>query len=39
MGLFGAVRREYIYITTVVRTLAMLRSITPDSPRTFVDII
>lgn len=39
MGLFGAVRREYIYITTVVRTLVMLRSITPDSPRTFVDII
>jgi fatty-acyl-CoA synthase len=39
MGLFGAIRREYIYITTIVRTLAMLRSLTPDSSRTFVDII
>ncbi|HEY5348033.1 MAG TPA: long-chain-acyl-CoA synthetase [Rhizomicrobium sp.] len=39
MGLFGAVRREYIYITTIVRTLAMMRSLAPGSPRTFVDII
>ena len=39
MGFFSAVRREYIYITTIVRTLRMMRSLKPHSMRTIVDIV
>jgi fatty-acyl-CoA synthase len=39
MGLFGAVAREATYISSIGRTLLALRGVTPDSPRTIVDIV
>jgi fatty-acyl-CoA synthase len=39
MHLFAALRREYIYLTTIVRTLWMLRRLTPDATRSIVDIV
>ena len=39
MGLFDAVRRESTYISAIGRTLLGLRGVTPDSPRTIVDIV
>ncbi|HWD29166.1 MAG TPA: long-chain-acyl-CoA synthetase [Rhizomicrobium sp.] len=37
MGLFGAISREATYITSIGRSLAGLRKVTPDSPHTIVD--
>src|ERR1700761_8725269 len=39
MSLWGAVRREYIYISTVLRTLLMLQRLKPDAKRTIVDVV
>ena len=39
MSLFAAIRREYIYLTTVARTLWRLRALKPDATRTIVDIV
>src|SRR5271156_824873 len=39
MGLLAAIRREYLYIRHAGQTLWMLRLVTPDSPRTIVDIV
>jgi fatty-acyl-CoA synthase len=39
MNLFGAIRREYIYFTTVARTLWLLRRLKPGVRRTIVDIV
>jgi fatty-acyl-CoA synthase len=39
MSLIAAVRREYIYASSILRTLWLLRRIKPDSPRTIVDIV
>src|ERR1700733_14124847 len=39
MSLAGAIRRETIYITSIARTLWMLRRLKPASHRTIVDIV
>src|ERR1700753_1718628 len=39
MSLFATIRREYIYSTTILRTLWLLRLLKPDSPRTIVDVV
>ncbi len=39
MSLWGAVRREYIYISTVLRTLLMLQRLKPEARRTIVDVV
>jgi fatty-acyl-CoA synthase len=39
MSLTAAIRREYIYLSAILRTLWKLRLVTPDSPRTIVDIV
>ena len=39
MGLFAAIRREYIYLTTIARTLRLLSRIKPDATRSIVDIV
>jgi fatty-acyl-CoA synthase len=39
MSLIAAIRREYIYSTSILRTLWLLRRIKPDSTRTIVDIV
>ena len=39
MSLTAAIRREYIYITSILRTLWLLREVTPNSSRTIVDIV
>ncbi len=39
MGLSAAIRREYIYITTIARTLRLLSRIKPDATRSIVDIV
>ena len=41
MNLFAAIRREYIYITTIARTLWKLRTIKPGATtaRTIVDVV
>jgi fatty-acyl-CoA synthase len=35
----AAIRREYIYLTTIARTLWLLRRIKPDATRSIVDIV
>jgi fatty-acyl-CoA synthase len=35
----GAIRREYIYLTTIARTLWLLSRIKPDATRSIVDIV
>jgi len=35
----AAIRREYIYLTTIARTLWLLRRIKPDGTRSIVDIV
>jgi fatty-acyl-CoA synthase len=39
MSLTAAIRREYIYLSSILRTLWMLRLVKPDSRRTIVDIV
>ncbi|HEY8253484.1 MAG TPA: long-chain-acyl-CoA synthetase [Rhizomicrobium sp.] len=39
MGLSAAIRREYIYLTTIARTLWLLSRIKPDATRSIVDIV
>jgi fatty-acyl-CoA synthase len=39
MGLTDAIRREYIYISSIARTLWLLRLVKPHSTRTIVDIV
>ena len=39
MSLFAAIRREYIYISAILRTVWMLRLLKPDATRTIVDIV
>src|SRR6185437_6966043 len=39
MSLFAAIRREYIYLSTIARTVRMLRQLKPDATRTIVDIV
>ena len=39
MGLLGAVRREYIYLTSIARTLWLLRLVKPHATRSIVDIV
>lgn len=39
MNLIAAIRREYIYITSIARTVWMLRLVKPGARRTIVDII
>jgi len=39
MSLAAAIRREAIYLSHIMRTLAMLVSVKPDSTRTIVDIV
>jgi fatty-acyl-CoA synthase len=39
MAFFSAIRREYVYLTTIARTLWMLRRIKPDASRSIVDIV
>src|SRR6185437_10143292 len=39
MSLAAAIRRETIYLSHILRTLALLRSVKPDSTRTIVDIV
>ena len=38
-GLFAAIRREYIYLTSIARTLWLLRLVKPDATRSIVDIV
>jgi fatty-acyl-CoA synthase len=39
MSLWSAVRREYIYLSTVARTLLLLRRLKPEAKRTIVDVV
>ena len=39
MGFWGAIRREYIYLTSIARTLWLLRLVKPDATRSIVDIV
>ncbi|MBI3678252.1 MAG: long-chain-acyl-CoA synthetase [Proteobacteria bacterium] len=39
MGLYDAIAREAIYITSIGRTLWRMRHVRPDSPITIVDIV
>jgi fatty-acyl-CoA synthase len=39
MSLAAAIRRETIYLSHILRTLASLKSVKPDSARTIVDIV
>ena len=39
MGLSAAIRREYIYLTTIARTLWLLNRIKPGATRSIVDIV
>jgi fatty-acyl-CoA synthase len=39
MGLLRAIGREYVYISSIGRTLWLLRRTKPDSPRTISDIV
>jgi fatty-acyl-CoA synthase len=39
LGLIGAIRREYIYITSIARTLWLLRLVKPNATRSIVDIV
>src|SRR6185312_11507588 len=39
MSLVAAIRREAIYLRHILRTLALLKSVKPDSASTIVDIV
>jgi fatty-acyl-CoA synthase len=39
MDLTAAIRREYIYISSILRTLWLLRNVKPHSTRTIADIV
>jgi fatty-acyl-CoA synthase len=39
MSLAAAIRREYVYLSHIVRTLWLLRRVKPHSTRTIVDIV
>jgi fatty-acyl-CoA synthase len=39
MGLAAAIRREYIYISSILRTLWLLRLVKPGAPRLICDIV
>ena len=39
MSLTAAIRREYVYLSAILRTLWLLREVTPNSSRTIVDIV
>ncbi|HKB97008.1 MAG TPA: long-chain-acyl-CoA synthetase [Rhizomicrobium sp.] len=39
MGLTAAIRREYIYLSSIARTLWLLRLVKPHSSRSIVDIV
>jgi len=39
MGLSAAIRREYIYVSSILRTLWLLRPVKPHSTRTIADIV
>ena len=39
MTLIAAIRREYTYLTSIGRTVWMLRLVTPGARRTIVDIV
>jgi fatty-acyl-CoA synthase len=39
LGGLAAIRREYIYLTTIARTLWLLTRIKPDATRSIVDIV
>jgi fatty-acyl-CoA synthase len=39
MSLISAIKREYTYITTIVRTLWLLRLVKPNATRSIVDIV
>src|SRR3569833_2468711 len=39
LGLMGAIRREYIYLTSIARTLWLLRLVKPHATRSIVDIV
>ena len=39
MGLAAAIRREYIYISSIVRTLWLLRKVKPHTTRIIADIV
>ncbi len=39
MSLTGAIRREYVYLTSIARTLWLLRLVKPNATRSIVDIV
>lgn len=39
MGFFHAIGREYVYVSSIARTLWLLRRTRPESPRTISDIV
>ena len=39
MGLAAAIRREYVYISSILRTLWLLRAVKPHSTRIIADIV
>jgi fatty-acyl-CoA synthase len=39
MGLFDAISREAVYVSSIGRTLRRMRHVKPDSPTTIVDIV
>ena len=39
MSLGGAISREYIYLSSIARTLWLLRRIKPNATRSIVDIV
>ena len=39
MGLAAAIRREYVYISSILRTLWLLRPVKPHSTRIIADIV
>ncbi len=39
MSLIGAIRREYIFLSTIARTLWLLRRVKPNATRSIVDIV
>ena len=39
MNLIAAIRREYIYLSTILRTLSLLGRLKPDATCTIVDVV
>jgi fatty-acyl-CoA synthase len=39
MSFWGALRREYIYLSSVLRTVLMIRRLKPQARRTIVDVV